>query len=112
MADGVRITPTAETLKTVGIDTASDRPWVVRDISRPFNGPPWHECAQCGHHECKTYHFQLDADGTVVVSTTIWDRLQMLFDCGGFEKVNVVAEPPTQSMVLPTAHVKMTVLDM
>lgn len=111
MADGIRIQPTAEALKLVGIANANDRPWIVRDLSRPFNGPPWADCHMCGHHEVKTYHFQLDGEGTIMVSTTIWERLQMMFDCGGFEKVNVVAEPPSQGIVVPTAKVQLITPD-
>lgn len=113
MADGVRITPTAATLAAVGIDSAANRPWCVRDITRPLNQPQ--PCRWCGHHDVKTYHLGtrrlpdgmpiLDDDGTVIVSTTIWERLQALWDNGGFEKVNVVSAPPTQGIVLPTATV-------
>jgi hypothetical protein len=40
------------------------------------------------------------------VSTTIWDNLQKMYDHGGFEMVNVVAHPPAQGIVLPTAVVR------
>lgn len=79
-------------------------------MSRPLKGR--HECWQCGHHEFKTYHFQLDQDGTIIVSTAIWDRLQTMFDNGGFEKVNVVAKPPSQTIELPTAKLKLTTGEM
>jgi hypothetical protein len=48
----------------------------------------------------------LDADLTVMVSTTIWDRLRGLFDCGGFQAVNVVADPPAQQIVVPPASAR------
>lgn len=77
---------------------------VVRDITRPVT--PGDPCGVCGvPHDCKTYHLQLH-DGTVIVSTTVWDNLQKLYDCGGFEPVNVVSEPPSQGLLVPSATVK------
>ena len=79
---------------------------VVRDKTRPFPQPRDGQrlekvqpvCRLCGvQHFEKTYHIQLQ-DGAAIVSTTIWDRLQTLVDCGGFEKVNVVEKPPSQTI--------------
>lgn len=95
MADGFRIRPREDHLKQ---DLAINRMIVLRDISRPI--PPHPEnpvCRICLHpHDCKTYHFQLDAEGTIIVSSTIWDRLQNMPLNGGFEFINVVSDPPDQ----------------
>lgn len=99
MAEGVRIRP------------RSDLGWpdgamiVVVDHARPFPQPKTGErledvqpiCPQCRvQHFAKNYHLQLRA-GTVIVSHTIWENLQRLAD-NPFEAVNVVAEPPTQTI--------------
>lgn len=63
-------------------------------------------------HEVKTYHLQLDSQGTVIVSTTVWGRMQQLYDSGGFEPVNVVSKPPTQGLVLPPAAVSVRPAEM
>lgn len=101
---GVRIRPQPSRLPP---ESAFGRLIIVRDVTRPF--PPSKDrgvCRLCGHpHTCKTYHIQLEGDGTATVSETIWDRLQRLFDCGGFELANEVKEPPGQTMVVPTARV-------
>lgn len=82
---------------------------VLRDVARPIPNvqrAPWPGCSICmfgespfnapvGHQGFKAYHLQLRA-GTVIVSTTIWENLQRMPDCGGFEYVNHVAEPPAQ----------------
>jgi hypothetical protein len=105
MADGVRIQPQAARLRAEGITDVAGRLFIVRDVSRPLTAPI--DCHMCGEHQCKTYHLQLDGDGTVMVSTTIWERMQSMHDNGGFEKVNVVAEPPAQRLLLlpPGRHV-------
>jgi hypothetical protein len=105
MADGVRIQLTAERMREVNIDSAANRLITVRDVGRPMISTA--VCNVCHQrHDCKTYHFQMDADGTKIVSTTIWDNLQKMYDHGGFEMVNVVAHPPAQGIVLPTAVVR------
>lgn len=101
---GVRITPSSATLAAVGIVEANGRPWIVRDVARPF-AAPFPPCMECGHHEYKTYHFVLDGEGCIIVSETIWSNLQRLHDCGGFEKVNDVERPPAQGLQLPSAAV-------
>ena len=118
MADGIRIRPSTERLRAAGVTSAADRLVMVRDVSRTYpDGPRF--CGYCTRaereaagwkgqdvlHEHKTYHFQLEGDGTVMVSTAIWDRLQRMLDNGGFERVNVVATPPSQSISLPTATI-------
>ena len=102
MADGIRIRPQPGRLPP---ESAYGRLIVLRDTARPFD-PPYVVCATCGvPHDCKTYHFQLDGDGTIIVSTTIWDNLSRMFDFGGFEVANVVAEPPAQGITVPTQKV-------
>jgi hypothetical protein len=106
VADGIRIQPQPERVRDLDM---RDRMIIVRDLARPLkpNSVQRQEsCKTCGiPHTCKTYHFQLDGDGTIMVSTTIWDRLQAMFDHGGFEKVNVVADPPDVHISLePIRH--------
>lgn len=106
MANGVRIQPQSGRLQAEGITDVAGRMFVVRDVTRPLR-PPYVFCQVCGvPHECKTYHLKLDGDGTVIVSETVWANLQRLYDCGGFEAVNVVSQPPSQGLILPTAHVR------
>lgn len=91
--------------------------WVVIDRTRPLPKP--RECPYCTKrsrdasgiqsvppimHEHKAFHLKLDEHLTVMVSPGIWGRLQMLVDCGGFEKVNVVTDPPPLTFTMPTAH--------
>lgn len=66
-------------------------------------------CNICEHtgngyaqHFCKAYHIQLEADGTTIVSQTVWAGLQR---CANqpFEPANPVSTPPTQVLVMPTA---------
>lgn len=101
MADGIRIQPQQSRIGDLDV---RGRLIVVRDLARPIDrgrGNLGDTCGVCGVvHDHKTYHFQLDQDGTIIVSTTIWDRLQNMVDHGGFEKVNVVSEPPTQGISL------------
>ena len=88
--------------------TPTNVPWIVRDVSRPLQ-EPYPECPQCGRHEYKTYHFQLNHEGHVEVSETIWNRLQELYDYGGFELVDYNEEPEAQTLVVPTGSIKMTI---
>ncbi len=116
MADGIRIQPTDATLTHLGLlrGDMANRPWIVRDINRPFEYPyracPDPDTYGCRDkvHECKTYHWTFDADGTRTVSTIIWEFLRSLFDDGGMEPVNVVAKPPTQhiEMIGPTIQLR------
>lgn len=107
MADGIRIQPQRERLRAEGINDVAGRLFVIRDVTRPILPHPANPvCRICGRpHECKTYHLQLDAEGTVMVSTIVWENMSKLFDHGGFEPVNVVAKPPDQNFVLPSATV-------
>jgi hypothetical protein len=100
VADGIRIQPALDRRQTYG--DFANRLVILRDVSRPIPPHPANPaCRHCGRpHECKTYHFQLDAEGTIIVSTTIWQRLLAMPDRGGFELVNVVANPPTQRISL------------
>jgi hypothetical protein len=110
VADGIRIQPQKARLRAEGVNDVAGRMFLIRDVSRPIPVHPYSPVCRICHiqHECKTYHLQLDADGTVMVSTTIWENMLKLFDHGGFEQVNVVAEPPDQTMELPTAVVAVT----
>ena len=112
MADGVRIEPDPARLRAEGITDTAGRLFIIRDISRPFIPNPDHPCGVCGTpHDCKTYHLQLDTDGTVLVSTTIWERLQRLYDHGGFRLVNHTPDPPAQQLIIPPAAVTVTAPD-
>ena len=109
MADGIRIQPRADRLRQEGITDVAGRLFIIRDITRPLVVAPDQICRICGRpHEFKTYHFQLDNEGTIMVSTTIWENLQRLHDCGGFEKVNVRGDPPAQGIILPSATISAT----
>lgn len=69
------------------------------------------ERAQNGRrqHLSKTYHIQLDADGTTIVSQGVWSGLQRCAQ-NPFEAVNAVSAPPTQTLVVPAAAVSITSL--
>jgi hypothetical protein len=73
---------------------------VVRDQSRPIphrQGYVFPKCATCGYpHDVKTYHLQLDSEGTIIVSLEIYRNLQRLVDHAGFDFANHVSNPPTQ----------------
>lgn len=114
MADGIRIQPQPARLAAEGITDLAGRLFIVRDQGRPIPRHPANPvCRICGRqHDCKTYHLQLDADGTVMVSRTIWDRLQALYDHGGFEPVNVVTSPPAQQVALVAPSVAVTPAEM
>lgn len=48
----------------------------------------------------KDYVFRLESDGTIIVSETIWQRLNEIKAAGfdhGFVYVNSVSDPPTQN---------------
>lgn len=120
MPDGIRIQPSSDRLRAAGVTSAADRLIIVRDLSRPYGQE--RVCGYCTRlerqvsgwkgrdvtHGSKTYHFQLEGDGTIMVSTGVWGRLQMMFDNGGFERVNAVKKPPSQSLIIPTAKVQVT----
>jgi hypothetical protein len=110
----VRIQPQPARLAAEGITSVAHRLFIVRDQSRPMPPNPHRPaCRLCGHpHQCKTYHLQLDGEGTVIVSTTIWAHMRKLFDHGGFEAVNVVAEPPAQGLTIPPAQVRIQPAEM
>lgn len=109
MADGIRIQPQPARLRELGIIVAAGQLFIIRDRSRPIPQPNPNVCRICGHpHECKTYHLYLDTDCTVMVSTTIWERFLSMPDHGGFERVNVISEPPTQGIILPSATIEVT----
>lgn len=110
MADGIRIQPQQARLRAEGIADVANRLFVIRDVSRSVEVNSFSPvCRLCGYiHDCKAYHLQLESDGTVIVSTTIWEHMQKMFDHGGFEKVNVVGDPPDQRIVLPSAIVGVT----
>lgn len=58
-------------------------------------------CERCQtFHIHKTYHLDLDADGTVIVSTTVFERLKEV-GLAGFSMVNVVKRPPPISLEIP-----------
>ena len=120
VSDGIRLRLTDQAARHAGLGQLSDFGrtgvlWIVRDVTRKFSQP--YECGYCTRraktldgykalpvfHDGKTYHFELDADLSVMVSPTIWNRLQYLVDCGGFELVNTVASPPAQGLEVPSA---------
>lgn len=80
---------------------------VLRDLAQPLPPPKYGErledvvpvCSKCGvQHMHQTWHLQLRR-GTVIVSMDVWENMKRLFvDNGGFEFVNLVDEPPGQTM--------------
>ncbi len=94
---------------------------VIRDQSRPLkqtNGKPLPQnfvidpCRTCGTpHDVKTYHLDLDGEGTIIVSTTVYEKLQALADHGGFEFVNRVVNPPAQELKIPLVLQKAKAFD-
>ena len=88
---------------------------VVRDKARPIKAPVGYvfpKCATCGYpHDVKTYHLQLDAEGTTIVSLEIYRNLQKLVDHAGFDFANHVPDPPAQKIHLPFVDQKAKAFD-
>jgi hypothetical protein len=60
---------------------------------RPLQAPML--CMRCSRtHDFKTYHIDLDDQGTAIVSETVWGKLQEIPN-QPFSLVNTVAKPPT-----------------
>jgi hypothetical protein len=83
------------------------RPYVVTHPTRRLRQPMF--CGRCNTvHTMKTYHLDLDGEGSVVVSETVFQRLR---EAGmpGLEALNHVANPPTQHVSItdetPPAYV-------
>lgn len=81
----------------------------------PFLHKPWTPriCGNCKMmHPCKTWHANLDATGSVIVTQPLIDDLKKVpsttpgFPLGGFRIENEVKKPPTQGIGAPTKHVK------
>ena len=83
---------------------------VIRDKSRPKILPKKAQqagqrledilpvCSKCGvQHFEVTYHLQLRA-GSIIVTESLWAKLQAMIEDGGFEYVNHVQDPPAQGM--------------
>lgn len=63
----------------------------VPDFDRPLVEP--HHCPLCADvHAVKTYHLALDADGAVIVSPPVWERLRRLQT--SLRVANEVRRPP------------------
>jgi hypothetical protein len=90
MAEGVRIQhPTESSVMFTLVDGA-------RPLGRVTG------CGTCHRpHAFKTYHLVLDDAGSVIVSTTIWDRLRGI-PGQPFHLANAVARPPDQHVVVTT----------
>lgn len=56
--------------------------------------PVERDCIWLVRHPRKNYYLRLDADGDVIVSTTVYERLKQV-GLAGLIYLNVVAEPPT-----------------
>lgn len=66
--------------------------YVVEDPFRPYTVP--YLCQTCQTtHNMKSYHLELDGEGAVIVSTTVYERLQEL-GMAGLVLMNEVKEPP------------------
>ena len=109
----LKVTPLQATPYGVRIKPQADRVVpdngmvVLTDRNRPRPQPKYGEkledvqpyCSKCGiQHFYKTLHLQLRA-GSVIVSHAVWEYMKTMVDDGGFEFVNVVDEPPAQTMV-------------
>lgn len=57
--------------------------------------PVERDCTYLVRHPRKDYYLQLDAEGDVIVSTTIYERLKVV-GLAGLIFCNVVKTPPTQ----------------
>jgi hypothetical protein len=89
-------------------------------LHKPF--PPGDKRPDCGicqrffnrvtQHPCKTLHLQLDATGTVIVSSEIWADVQRTWNRGGFTVANQVLAPPTQVMRPPTVQQRIDGIDL
>lgn len=97
---GVRIRPQPDRV------VPDDSMIVVRDLSRPKKRPHTGErledvlpvCSVCGvQHFHVTFHLQLRA-GSIIVTESLWAKLQAMDDHAGFEYVNHVQDPPAQGM--------------
>ena len=101
---GIRIRPQADRHvpdNAIVVIVDKDRPTPLPKDGRPLSAVK-ETCQTCGIlHEHKAYHLQLRA-GSIIVSDTIWRRLQGLIDDGGFEFVNVVENPPAQGLSINT----------
>ena len=84
--------------------------FVLRDKARPIPKRPervYPTCGICGvPHSFRVYHFQLDAEGCVIVSTSIYQELLRFPDVGGFDLTDVIHDPPTQIIRVPRADTK------
>ena len=94
MAEGIRIRHT----------TLSGVLLAVRDLTNRID-PPYPACSRCllpapGHEGYKTRHFDLESDGTTIVSQGVYDTLLDHIDHGGFDlsDVNPVLNPPAQGI--------------
>lgn len=112
MAEGIRIQPRPDLGWPLGPAMV-----IIRDHDRPIppaldgegriipleqTQPVCHICEAAGNppqHWCKTYHIQLEPDGTQIVSAGVWAGLQRCAD-NPFEIVNTVTKPPTQHLAL------------
>lgn len=90
--------------------------WLLADAARPYAEPLI--CLACTDagitatalrlvegrlmvlHLFKTYHLRLDDSGCVIVSATVWEKLQRI-PGQPFTFANVVEAPPMQTLVLP-----------
>jgi hypothetical protein len=71
-----------------------------------LNVAAYPECGRCRVvHPCKVVHVDLDAEGTAIVSESVWAQFQRVPNWAGFRVVNTVSNPPTQGVGLDAIRV-------
>lgn len=100
MADGIRIQhPTARSVTFTITDANRPYPAPLTCMAEIIDAGARRPCARV--HVAKTYHLNLDESGAAVVSTTVAERLGRI-PGQPFRHANVVAEPPHQTIFVPT----------
>jgi hypothetical protein len=64
--------------------------------------PTERSCVWLVRHPRKNYFLRLDADGDVIVSSTVYERLQQV-SLAGLMFLNVVKTPPTINLIIDGA---------
>lgn len=70
----------------------TNRVLTIVDQGQPYTAP--YECPTCHLiHVFKTYHVELDDEGTAIVSFEVWEKVQRI-PAHGFQIVSTVEKPP------------------
>lgn len=73
--------------------------FLAEDVTRPYRVPVTCPVCSAAHgapvqHHVKTYHLDLDSEGDVIVSETVFARLKTMPGLAGLFPKNEVAKPP------------------